>query len=114
MNYIFMMFKKQKFHQLSLFRDKSVKGPLGRVGGGERRRPEGGERRAAGDTYKEKKEEGAKIMKIKLSKVMGNLMLPICSLVFTIIFWALGLNHAYSSADVQDSNMSDCLTIDLA
>ena len=28
-----MMFKKQKFHQLSLFRDKSVKGPLGRVGG---------------------------------------------------------------------------------
>ena len=62
----------------------------------------------------EKKEEGAKIMKIKLSKVMGNLMLPICSLVFTIIFWALGLNHAYSSADIQDSNMSDCLTIDLA
>ena len=65
----------------------------------------------------EKKEEEAKtnnIMKMKLSKVMGNLMLPICSLVFTIIFWALGLNHAYSSADVQDSNMSDCLTIDLA
>ena len=62
----------------------------------------------------EKKEEEAKIMKIKLSKVMGNLMLPICSLVFTIIFWALGLNHAYSSADILDSNMSDCLTIDLA
>ena len=62
----------------------------------------------------EKKEEEAKIMKIKLFKVMGNLMLPICSLVFTIIFWALGLNHAYSSADIQDSNMSDCLTIDLA
>ena len=65
----------------------------------------------------EKKEEEAKtnnIMKMKLSKVMGNLMLPICSLVFTSIFWALGLNHAYSSADVQDSNMSDCITIDLA
>ena len=65
----------------------------------------------------EMKEEEAKtnnIMNMKLSKVMGNLMLPIYSLVFTIIFWALGLIHAYSSADVQDSNMYDCLTIDLA
>ena len=63
---------------------------------------------------KEKEAKTNNIMKMKLSKVMGNLMLPICSLVFTIIFWALGLIHAYSCADVQDSNMSDCLTIDLA
>ena len=65
----------------------------------------------------EKKEEDAKtnnIMKVKLSKVMGNLMLPICSIVFTIIFWAVGLIQAYSSGDVQDSNFSDCLSIDLA
>ena len=65
----------------------------------------------------ERKEEEARTnnrMKLNLSKVIGNLMLPICSLVFTIIFWALGLIHAYSSADVQDSNMYDCLTIDLA
>ena len=65
----------------------------------------------------EKKEEGAKtnnIMKMKLSKVMGNLMLPICSLVFTIIFWTVGLIQAYSSGDADDVNMSDCLTSDLA
>ena len=62
----------------------------------------------------EMKEEEAKtnnIMNMKLSKVMGNLMLPICSLVFTIIFWALGLLHSYSSADVQDSNMSAPLEV---
>ena len=62
----------------------------------------------------EEDEKTKNFMKLTFSKVMGNFMLPICSLVFTIIFWALGLIHAYSSADVQDSNMSDCLTIDLA
>ena len=62
----------------------------------------------------EEKEEVAKtsIMKLTMSKMMGNLMLPICSLVFTITFWAVGIIKSYSSADVQDSNMSDCLTID--
>ena len=65
----------------------------------------------------EKKEEEEKtnnIMKMKLSKVMGNLMLPICSLIFTLIFWAVGIIKSYSSGDAQGSNMSDCLTTDLA
>ena len=64
----------------------------------------------------EEKEEGAKTntMKLIMSKMMGNLMLPICSLVFTIIFWALGLTQAYSSGDADDVNMADCLISDLA
>ena len=53
-------------------------------------------------------------MKLTLSMVMGNLMLPICSLIFTLIFWAVGIIKSYSSGDAQGSNMSDCLTIDLA
>ena len=51
-------------------------------------------------------------MKLTLSMVMGNLMLPICSLIFTLIFWAVGIIKSYSSTYVQDSSMSDCLTID--
>ena len=63
---------------------------------------------------KEKEAKTNNIMKMKLSKVMGNLMLPICSLIFTLIFWAVGIIKSYSSGDAQGSNMSDCLTIDLA
>ena len=64
------------------------------------------------EEVKDEEEEKTKnIMKLTFSKVMGNFMLPICSLVFTIIFWALGLIHAYSSADVQDSNMSAPLEV---
>ena len=53
-------------------------------------------------------------MKLTLSMVMGNLMLPICSLIFTLIFWAVGIIKSYSSGDAQGPNMSDCLTTDLA
>ena len=61
----------------------------------------------------EEKEEEAKT-NITMSTMMCNLMLPICSLVFTVIFWAVGLIQAYSSGDAYDVNMSDCLTSDLA
>ena len=65
----------------------------------------------------EENEEEAKTnntMKLTLSMLMGNLMLPICSLIFTLIFWAVGIIKSYSSGDAQGSNMSDCLTTDLA
>ena len=64
----------------------------------------------------EEKEEVAKtnIMKLIMSKMMGNLILPIGSLVFTVIFWVVGLILANSSGDADDVNMSDCLTSDLA
>ena len=41
------------------------------------------------------------------------LVLPISSLLFTLIFWIVGLIASYNFAGSQDSNMSDCLTIDL-
>ena len=41
------------------------------------------------------------------------LVLPISSLLFTFIFWTVGLIASYYSGAVQDSNMFDCLVIDL-
>ena len=39
----------------------------------------------------EDEEKTSNIMKLTFSKVMGYFMLPICSLVFTVIFWPVGL-----------------------
>ena len=61
---------------------------------------------------KSKEEEVATKNKVTRSCAIGSLMLPICSLVFTITFWAVGIIKSYSSTYVQDSSMSDCLTID--
>ena len=42
------------------------------------------------------------------------LVLPISSLLFTLIFWTVGLIASfYSGATAEDSIMSDCLAIDL-
>ena len=41
------------------------------------------------------------------------LALPVSSLLFTIIFWIVGLIASYCSADTEDFNMYDCLMIDL-
>ena len=65
------------------------------------------------DVEDEEEEKTKNIMKLTFSKVMGNFMLPICSLIFTVIFWAVGLIKSYSSGDTHDVNMSDCLTTDL-
>ena len=64
----------------------------------------------------EEEEVAKKNNSMKMTKVtcaMGSLMLPICSLVFTVTFWAFGLVHADSSNDADKFNMSDCLTTDL-
>ena len=63
---------------------------------------------------KEEEEKKNNMMNLTLSKVIGSTMLPILSLGFIIIFWTVGLIHAYSSSDVLDFNMFDCLAIDLA
>ena len=46
-------------------------------------------------------------------RLTGRFILPIVSLVFTLGFLTIGLVKSYSSGDVQDPNMFDCLTIDL-
>ena len=40
------------------------------------------------------------------------LILPISSLIFTLVFWIVGLIQYYSSVAIQDPNMTDCLNID--
>ena len=42
-----------------------------------------------------------------------SLVLPTSSLLFTLIFWIVGIIASYNFAGSQDSRMSDCLTIDL-
>ena len=41
------------------------------------------------------------------------LVLPISSLLFTLIFWIIGLIASYYSGGTEDFNMYDCLMIDL-
>ena len=51
--------------------------------------------------------------KVVVWKTIKRLVLPISSLLFTLIFWIVGLiASCYSGAD-QDTNMYDCLVIDL-
>ena len=40
-------------------------------------------------------------------------LMPIGSLIFTLIFWVVGLIVSYSSAATQDPNMTECLTNDV-
>ena len=46
--------------------------------------------------------------------VVGRLLLPIISLLFTAIFWIVGLVASYWPNTQQDSNLTDCLTINIA
>ena len=67
----------------------------------------------------EEQEEEDEILKMCNSmnstvvRLTGWLLLPIGSLIFTVIFWVVGLIASYSSGAIQDPNMTDCLTVDL-
>ena len=52
-------------------------------------------------------------MRSILRTLTSHLKLPFSSLVFTISFWIVGLSLSYSTDSTQDSNMTDCLVIDL-
>ena len=45
--------------------------------------------------------------------VLGRLMLPIISIMFTAIFWIVGLIVSYWPNNKHDSKLSECLTIEL-
>ena len=45
--------------------------------------------------------------------VVGRLLLPILSLMFTVIFWVIGLAISNWPNTYQHPNMTDCLSIDL-
>ena len=63
----------------------------------------------------EEEEECKTNNKISFSfvRMASRMMLPIFSLIFTLIFWVVGIIRSYSSGDAQDPNMTDCLTKDL-
>ena len=52
-------------------------------------------------------------MNFTIVRLTSRLGLPIGSLIFTVIFWVVGLIASYSSGAIEDPNMTDCLTVDL-
>ena len=52
-------------------------------------------------------------MNSTIVRLTGRLLLPIGCLIFTVIFWVVGLIASYSSGAIDDPNMTDCLTVDL-
>ena len=52
-------------------------------------------------------------MKVAVLRKIKRFVLPISSLIFTLIFWIVGLIASYSSGGDQEANMSECLVIDL-
>ena len=52
-------------------------------------------------------------MNSTIVRLTGRLLLPIGCLIFTVIFWVVGLIASYSSGAIEDPNMTDCLTVDL-
>ena len=52
--------------------------------------------------------------KSKLLRLMGRLVLPVGSLVFTLTFWLVGLIKSFSSGYPQDPDMFDCLAYDIS
>ena len=54
-----------------------------------------------------------KRMSSNLVRLTGRYMLPASSLVFTFIFWVVGILASLSSDAAQGPNMTDCLTVTL-
>ena len=68
--------------------------------------------RSVNDKEKEEGEEATTKDRTQMSKLKG-IKVPICALVFIVIFWVVGLVHSYSASHVQEFNTSSCLFIDL-
>ena len=60
------------------------------------------------DVPKDRKRQSSNLVRLT-----GRYMLPASSLVFTFIFWVVGILASLSSDDAQDPNMTDCLTVTL-
>ena len=71
--------------------------------------------KSAEEQEEEEMHKTSNSMNSTMVRLTGHLLLPIGSLIFTVIFWIVGLIASYSSATVgiQDPNMTDCRTVDL-
>ena len=69
--------------------------------------------KSAKDQEKEEMAEKSNSKNSTIARVTGRLLLPIGSCIFTVNFWVVGLIVSNSLGDIQDRNMTDCLTVDL-
>ena len=69
--------------------------------------------KSAKDQEEEEMPEMSNSKNSTIVRLTGRLLLPIGSLIFTVNFWVVGLIASNSSGDIQDPNMTDCLTVDL-
>ena len=68
--------------------------------------------RSVNDKEKEEGGEATPTDCTQMSKLKG-IKVPICALIFIVIFWAVGLVHSYSASHVHEFNTSSCLSVDL-
>ena len=69
--------------------------------------------KSAKDQEEEEMAEKSNSKNSRIARVTGRLLLPIGSFIFTVNFWVVGLIVSNSLGDIQDPNMTDCLTVDL-
>ena len=65
------------------------------------------------EDQEEEPETSNRVSSSLVVRLTGRIILPISSVIFTIIFWVVGLVVSYSSGTIHDPNMTDCLTNDL-
>ena len=65
-----------------------------------------------GKELDEEEDEITKKKSSSLARLVCRFLLPIGSLIFSVTFWVVGLVKPYSTADLQPSNLSDCLIND--
>ena len=61
----------------------------------------------------EEEEEISKTRNFSIVRLTRHFMLPSCEIIFTLVFWAVGIIKSYSFVAKEDSSMSKCLTNDL-
>ena len=65
------------------------------------------------EDQEEEPETSNRVSSSLVVRLTGRIILPIGSVIFTIIFWVVGLVASFSSGAIHDENMTDCLSIDL-
>ena len=69
--------------------------------------------KSAKDQEEEEMPEMSNSVNTTVLRLTFRLLLPIGSLIFTVNFWVVGLIASNSFGDIQDPNMTDCITVDL-
>ena len=65
------------------------------------------------EDQEEEPETSNRVSSSLVVRLTGRIILPMSSVIFTIIFWVVGLVASFSSGAIHDENLTDCLSIDL-